>query len=368
MRNERKKIRLGFIGTGMMGKSHIRVIKERFNTIAEVSAICDTNSRELKQANEMAPEAKPFSKWQDILNESLDGVIISTPIFTHAEISISALQAGIHVLCEKAIATTKEDCFKMVTEAEKSTKILMIGHENRYSPYYAKFKEILSSGIIGTPYLVWFKEARGRFHHKIDNWIQDKTRSGGALVDKTCHHFDLMNWYLGRKPSAVAAFGGTDVIKVLKTPNEIEDNAVVIVDYEKKARGTLSLCMFAPTYFPKSLEFGVFGDKGFMGGMESGIDISQNEIIVIQREKPEEVMEINRIFTCMKTANDAITFFVTPPKDGSMHNGFIEEHIAFLDVIKTGKKPLTEVKECLYGTLITLAAEESMQTNKVVKL
>ena len=359
-----RKIKLGFIGTGMMGRSHIDAIQKHFSSEAEVSAICDTNKEELEKGKKLAPEARSFSNWEDLLNEDLDGVIISTPTHTHAKISIAALNADKYVLSEKPVAINREECWKMVKASEKSNKSIMIGHELRYSQYWAKIKEIVDSGLIGTPHLHWWKEFRCRFLPKIDNWIQDKRRSGGALVDKNCHHFDLMNWYLNKKPKTVAAFGGTDVVKVIKNKNEVEDNAVVIVNYEKKARAALLLCMFAPIYFPEPLEFGIFGDKGFLGTI-----VSENKIIVIPREREEDVEEVNRRFKYKKEANDTITYFVAPVKgDYGGHTGFIEEHREFLEVIKTGKKPLTEVKECVYGTLIPIAAEESIEKNKEIKI
>jgi len=359
-----RKIKLGFIGTGMMGRNHIMAIQKHFSSEAEVSAICDTNKEELEKGKELAPEARSFSNWEDLLNEDLDGVIISTPTYTHAEISIAALNADKYVLSEKPVAINREECWEMVKASEKSNKSIMIGHELRYSQYWAKIKEIVDSGLIGTPHLIWWKEFRGRFLPKIDNWIQDRRKSGGALVDKNCHHFDLMNWYLNKKPTSVAAFGDTNVIRVIKNENEVEDNAVVIVEYDKETRGALLLCMFAPIGFPEPLEFGIFGDKGFLGTI-----VSENKIIVIPREREEDVEEVDRRFRYKKEANDTITYFVAPVKgDYGGHTGFIEEHREFLEVIKTGKKPLTEVKECVYGTLIPLCAEESIERKEVIKI
>ena len=68
----------------------------------------------------------------------------------------------------------------------------MIGHELRYAPYFYTIKRLIDEGQVGTPYLIWCKEFRGPFLPKVDNWIQDSRRSGGALVDKNCHHFDLL--------------------------------------------------------------------------------------------------------------------------------------------------------------------------------
>jgi len=359
-----EKVTLGFIGTGTMGRNHIEAVQKHYGAQATVAAVCDSNPGELERAKKMAPAAKAFSLWKDLLHEKMDGIIISTPNFTHAEIAITAIRQGLHVLSEKPVATTRADCLKMVEAAEKSDKILMIGHELRYSRYFSRIKEIVASGQIGTPRLLWCKEFRGRFLPKIDNWIQDSARSGGALVDKNSHHFDLMNWWLGLTPTAVSAFGGTDVVHVLGTDNEVEDNATVIVDYGGQARVTLLLSMIAPFAFPEPLEFGIFGDKGFLG-----TTVSKNEITVIVRETPEQIEEKGRAFHYLTQGNDASIYSISPVKsDYGGHDGFTEEHGVFIEAIRTGNKSLTDIRACLYGTLIPMAAEESMLNRKMVAL
>ena len=358
------KVKLGLIGTGMMGRNHIETLQKHYSAQATVAAVCDSNPGELERAQKMAPAAKALAQWKDLLNEKMDGIIISTPNYTHAEIAIAAIHQGLHVLSEKPVATMRPDCLRMVKAAEKSDKTLMIGHELRYSQYFTRIKEIIASGEIGTPRLLWCKEFRTRFLPKIDNWIQDRARSGGALVDKNCHHFDLMNWWLGLTPTAVSAFGGTDVVHVLGTDNEIEDNATVIVDYGGQARATLLLSMIAPIAFPEPLEFGIFGNKGFLG-----TTVSKNEITVILCETPEHIEEKGRSFHYRKQGNDTVTYSIPPVKsDYGGHNGFTEEHGVFIEAIRTGKRTLTDVRSCLYGTLIPVAAEESMLNRKTVVL
>ena len=202
-------MRFGFIGTGMMGRQHIRVIRDHYSEQAEVSAICDTAPVELALASELVPEAHTYAGYQQMLaREALDGVFISAPNFLHAEMAIGALKRGLHVFSEKPVATIKEDCLRLAAAADGSGNVLMIGHELRYSEYFYGIKRIVDEGKVGRPYLIWCKEFRGPFLPKVDNWIQDSRKSGGALVDKNCHHFDLMNWYVDSKPARVFATGG----------------------------------------------------------------------------------------------------------------------------------------------------------------
>lgn len=99
----------------------------------------------------------------------------------------------------------------------------MIGHELRYSPFFQKVKSLVDAGDIGRPRMVWTREFRGPFQPKSQNWIQDKRHSGGILVDKNCHQFDLMNWWAGVRPVRVAAFGANAVMRVVDTEHQVKD-------------------------------------------------------------------------------------------------------------------------------------------------
>ncbi|HIE03735.1 MAG TPA: Gfo/Idh/MocA family oxidoreductase [Candidatus Latescibacteria bacterium] len=360
-----ERLRFGFVGTGMMGRQHIKAVRDHYPEEAEVAAICDANPGELSQASELVPEAHRYSDYREMLEkEDLDGVFISTPNFLHAEMAVYSLKRGINVFSEKPVATTKEDCLRMVEAADEAGKVLMIGHELRYAEYFRTIKRILEEGRIGRPYLVWCKEFRGPFFPKIDNWIQDSRRSGGALVDKNSHHFDLMNWYVGSRPTRVFGMGGKEVVEVIGGEEEVIDHAVVSVEYEDRVKGCLLLCMFAPSENEDALEFGVLGDRGMLR-----TKISSNDILVWEREKEEEVEYVNRVQVLKKEGNNLITYKIAPMKEEwGGHYGFREEHGAFIEAIRKGERPLTDVRECLYGTLIPIAAEESIRTGKVVEM
>lgn len=361
----KRKLKFGFIGTGAMGRQHVDVIAKHFSESCEARVLCDMTPGELEKAAKLAPGAKKLSSWEDALNEDLDAVMISTPNFTHADIAVSALSAGKHVFLEKPVATTTEDCFRILEASKETDRVLMVGHELRYSEYFKKIRELVEAGAIGEPRLIWCKEFRGRFLPKIGNWIQDKRYGGGTLVDKNSHHFDLMNWYLGDRPKAVSAFGGNDVVRVINSEHEVEDNAAVIVEYENSSRGNLLLCMFAPMAFPEPLEFGIFGSAGHLATR-----MSSDEILVIEREKPDEVEETpDRTFSFRKKANNTRVYKIPPFKgEHRGHSGFLEEHTAFVDAVLNGGSVLTGIEDCIDGTLIPIAAEESIETGETVKL
>ena len=154
--------------------------------------------------------------------------------------------AGKHVFAEKPVATTVADCRRMVDAAERSDHILFIGHELRYSAYFQKVRDLVADGAVGTPQFVWCKEYRGPFMEKVDRWIIDGHRSGGAMVDKNGHHFDLMQWWLNARPKRVTALGCKKFNNITGDADEVIDNAAVSIEFDNGAIGNLNLCMFAP--------------------------------------------------------------------------------------------------------------------------
>lgn len=362
-----KELKFGFIGTGTMGRQHIALLRDHYQDEAVVAAVCDTAPGELAMARELVPSARPHSDYREMLDkEGLDGVFISTPNFTHAEIAIASARSGLHVFCEKPVATTKDDCLKMAEAAAETEKLMMIGHELRYSEYFLTIKQLLDEGALGIPRMVWCKEFRWPFLPKIENWILDSRRSGGTLVDKNCHHFDLMNWYTGSRPLRVFGMGGREVLEVIGGEHEGLDHAIVSVEYQNRVKACLLLCMFAPSNTEDRFEFGVVGDKGMLKTR-----LSSNEILVWQRERDEDVeYDKNRMRVLKKEVDSLTTHKIAPRrKEWHGHHGFCEEHGVFISAIRGGEQTRTEVGKCLSETLISIAAEESIREGgKVVEV
>ena len=177
-----------------MGLSHVQSIRRLCADKAEVSAVCDMTPAYLQKALELVPAARPFKEASELINFPLDAVMVSTPNFTHAELAAEVLAAGKHLFLEKPCGISSDECRHVLEMADTSNRVVMLGHELRYSPYFQRIKELVAAGEIGAPQMVWTRELRGPFQKKVGDWIQDDRRSGGCLVDKNCHHFDLMNY------------------------------------------------------------------------------------------------------------------------------------------------------------------------------
>jgi predicted dehydrogenase len=344
------KLRLGFIGLGAMGLSHVKSVLRLCADKAEVAAICDNNPGNLKNALQTSPGTKIFKKAEDLIASPLDAIFVSTPNFTHAMLAMDILAAGKHLFMEKPCGISREECQQVLSASKASKRVFMLGHELRYSPYFQRMKDLVASGEVGQPQMVWTREFRGPFQKKVGDWIQDDRRSGGALVDKNCHHFDMMNWWVAARPRRVAAFGGCAVNRVIEGEHQVHDHASVSFEYENGVRGTLQLCMFALDFPNEDLEMGIIGDKGMLVTR-----ISEIKILQWKHGSNQKAPLVHGV----------------KAKHGEGwggHLGFDEIHQEFVRCILENREPLTSVANCIDGTLLALAAEEAIKKGSIVEM
>jgi predicted dehydrogenase len=342
------KLRIGFIGVGAMGLSHLKAMHLGCGERAEAVAVCARSEENIRKALEVAPKVRVFKEESELIESEVDAIFISTPNFTHVPLALEVLKAGKHLFLEKPVGITRAECEKLLAASEKTKRVLMIGHELRYSPYFQKMKELVDAGEIGRPRMVYCKEFRGPFQKKSQDWILDARKSGGTLVDKNCHHFDLMNWWVGSRPKTVCAFGGVAGKKNSK--HQALDHATVSFEYENGVLGTLQLCMFAPETKGEDLEMGIVGEKGILQTRISMIEL-------LLWKKGSGLIEPMVIPVAAKRG-----------EGWGKHLGFDEMHEAFLDAIEKGKRPLTTVRDCVDGTLLAIAAEESLGKGRVIEI
>lgn len=344
------KLRLGFLGIGAMGLSHVNQFHVKNAARAECVAICSRNEANVAKALAVAPNAKVFRDERELIHYDLDAVVISTPNSTHAALALETLKAGKHLFLEKPIGITAEECRVVHAAAEASDRVVLVGHELRYSPFFQKMKSLVDVGEIGRPRMVWTREFRGPFQPKSGQWIQDARLSGGMMVDKNCHHFDLMNWWVGTRPRRVAAFGGSAVMRVMDAAHQVNDHSTVSFEYDNGVLGTLQVCLFARDFPEEELEMGIVGDAGSLQTR-----ISTIEILQWKRGTNQKTPIVHKVHS--------------PAGEGwGNHLGFDEIHAAFLDAVLNSKPHLTSVRDCLDGSLLAIAAEESIKKGRVIEL
>ena len=203
-------MRIGIIGTGGIARKHL----EGYLTFSEKCIIAGVADVYRDKAEEFASrvsygsEINVYDDYQDMIgNENLDAVSICTPPYTHAEIAVACLEAGIHVLCEKPMAPSVEECDAMNRAQKVSGKILSICHQNRFRNDVQEVKHILDSGILGKTLLTRVDSFWWRTKLYYDLWWRGtwEKEEGGCVLNHAVHQLDLMLWFLG-KPLSLSSF------------------------------------------------------------------------------------------------------------------------------------------------------------------
>jgi len=233
-------LKIGVIGCGSIAQ-HRHLQEYSWNKAVEIVAVCDINE---ERAIEIGKEysAKAYTDYKELLaDKDIDAVSVCTPNYLHAPISIDALNAGKHVLCEKPMATSSEEAAQMIEAAKKNGKKLMIGHNQRFVKSNQKARELIKSGEVGKIYS--FRSAFG--HGGPEQWSVDGKESWffqkekafiGAMGDLGVHKTDLLRYVLGEEFVEVGAFVETNA----KDFADVDDNAVCVLKTESGVIGTLA--------------------------------------------------------------------------------------------------------------------------------
>jgi len=185
---------------------------------------------------------------------ALEAVIVAVPIPLNAEYPIRALKKNKHVFASKPFGLTLKHGWELKKVAEAAKSKFMVNYEFRYSPVMQAIRRQIESGAIGDLRLMWWNMFRMPFRPAYAKWAT----SGGALVAEVCHWFDLFHLFNSETPfSKICTFGGLDV---LGAQQEIDDNAVCIIEYANGVRASINYTYF--TDQPKHNQFGLVGDRG----------------------------------------------------------------------------------------------------------
>jgi myo-inositol 2-dehydrogenase / D-chiro-inositol 1-dehydrogenase len=245
-------IRYGIIGCGSMGREHILNLLSTDD--CQITALQDPHKPSIDASLALLRSAsvqpKVFDSVSALLDSGLcDAVVVGTPNFTHAAILREVLAADVHVLAEKPLVTTMADGLDLVKRGKGRKKVTWVAQEYRYMPPVAELIRLAHAGECGTLHQVAIREHREPFYPKVGDWNRFTQNTGGTLVEKCCHYFNLMDHILREQPLKVFASGGQRVNHLdekydNKTP-DILDSAFVIIEYPSGARASLDLCMFA---------------------------------------------------------------------------------------------------------------------------
>jgi Predicted dehydrogenases and related proteins len=205
--------RYALVGTGIRSRMYRDAIVKTFPGTCELVAICDTNPLRMQAWQDelglTLPTYAPADFEKMIREHRVDVVIVTSVDRTHHEYLCRAMEAGCDVITEKPLTVDAEKCRQILDTRTRTGRRLTVGFNYRYAPRNAKVKELLRSGVIGDVVSVHFEWVLDTQHGAdyFRRWHRDKRNSGGLLVHKSTHHFDLMNWWLDSRPETVMAMG-----------------------------------------------------------------------------------------------------------------------------------------------------------------
>lgn len=256
-----KKVKFGIIGVGNMGSTHLKFFYDGKVKNGVVTAISDFNPQKREEAKKNCPgDYACYETGDELIDKAdVDAVIIAVPHYQHPDLSIRALNKGLHVICEKPAGVYTKQVKEMNEVASKSDKLFTMMYNQRTNPLYIKMHDIVHSGEIGEIRRVnwiitnWF---RTQYYYDSGSWRATwKGEGGGALMNQCPHQLDLLQWICGMMPVKMRAFCHFGKWHDI----EVEDDVTAYMEFPNGATGAFVTCT-ADT--PGTNRFEILGSKG----------------------------------------------------------------------------------------------------------
>ncbi|HIE52071.1 MAG TPA: Gfo/Idh/MocA family oxidoreductase [Armatimonadetes bacterium] len=333
----------GVVGVGTWGERHAATYAYRPEV--ELTLVCDLNEQRAREiAVQYGAQGWTTDYREVVEREDIQAVSVVTPDFAHREIAVAAAQAGKHVLCEKPLATTLEDCEAIIEAARQAGVKLMVDFHNRFNPPFLKMKRALEEGELGEPLMFYV-----RLNDTIFVPTQMLSWGGQSTVGwfLGSHAFDLIRWLSGAEVRRVYAVSRSVVLKQrgLDTPDFFQTTLELTNGATAQVENCWVVAETAPVVFDFKCE--LVATKGTMYA-----DPSHHRMV--QKYTPEEA-----------TYPDVIVF----PEVYGKPTGFAIESINhFVDCVLHDREPLITGEDGLQATKIVLAMEESARTGQPVEV
>lgn len=337
-----EKVGFGVIGTGTWGELHARIYASTEGiTLAGVSDVVEQKAESVAQAY----GTMHYGDYRALLEDDMiKAVSIATPDFAHGEIAIAAAEAGKHILVEKPLATTVEECERIIQAAERNGVKLMVDFHNRWSPPFYKAWEAIRRGEIGEPQYAYFRLSDTIFvPTEMLSWASKSTVEWFIGT----HSIDTLRWLLGDEVFRVYAVSRSHVLRTkgIDTPDYYQ----VTLEFRNGATALLENGWILPNSTPNiiDLKCEIVGSKGAIY-----LDTSHNRTL-------EKYTETQATYP---------DFMVMPMINGEQA-GFAAESIRhFIDCVLHDRRPRVTGQDGLEVTRVILAIEESVRTGLPVSL
>lgn len=358
-------IRYGIIGAGMMGREHIRNL--HLIPGAVVTAVSDPDPEQRALSRDLAGRGcAAFADHRELVARDLcDAFVVASPNHTHFAILRDILPADRPILVEKPLCSTVEDSRTIVDLAARRKAPVWVAMEYRYMPPLQRLRHELADGTVGRLHMISIREHRYPFLRKVGDWNRFAANTGGTLVEKCCHFFDLMRLLAGAEPVRVYASGGMDVNFLDEDYDgrrpDILDNAFVVVDFANGVRAMLDLCMFAEgAYWQEQVS--AVGDRARVEALIPG----PARFSADGRERPAELVVSPRVTKVER--RETVHTDETILSAGDHHGSTYFQHRKFFDMVRDGGRPEVTLEDGLMAVVMGAAAERSARTGQAVDL
>jgi predicted dehydrogenase len=356
--NYEPQLSYGFIGCGLMGVEHMR------NTLlagrAGVGGVYDPAAKSVEHAlrvigKQAAPQVYA-SLEEACADPNTDALVVATPNFTHLEVMRAISGCNKAIFLEKPIATTVPDALEVCQLASERENIVRVGLQYRYKAIYAEaIREVFDRDTVGRVHSVNLLEHRFPFLDKVGQWNKFNAYTGGTLIEKCCHYFDLMNMFADSRAEQVYATGNQavnfrDFAYENKQADGI-DQAHVNVRYKNGVIGAFSLNMFVPG---AKEELIVCGDAGRLHASEQALlgQDHHNQLEIWAGENGAS-----------RTSTPSYPDYIS---SSGHHGATFFEHLAFADDVSSGAYSGPSMAEAFWSVVVGAAAQASIEHGAAV--
>jgi myo-inositol 2-dehydrogenase/D-chiro-inositol 1-dehydrogenase len=337
-------VRFGLIGFGAWGSHHAQAIAKTAG--AELVAIAARSESTCAAARQQFPQAEVCADYRELVVRSdIDAIDIVLPSHLHHEVASGVLAAGKHLLLEKPMALSIDQCNDLLRLAREKKRLLAIGHELRLSSLWGKVKDLIDEGFIGTPWYVLVELSRRPYRFGAEGWRYDINRVGSWILEEPIHFFDLARWYLtsaGEPQSVYAAASARD-----RARPELQDNFSAIMKFDG-AFATIAQTLAA---FEHHQTVKVTGTKGALWASWSGaMDRTLHPTFSLRSFDGENVADI-------------------PIEKNTGEVFELEDEIALLvAAIRDGRPLCATGEDGRWSVAMCLAAERSIEFGREVQM
>ena len=335
-----KQVRVAVIGAGIWGTAHIRAYSQHAS--AELAAICDLDEGRAGDVAATWGVANYYTSVDAMLADvELDAVSVATPDAAHAAAAIRCAQAGKHILCEKPLATTIEDCQAMIAAAEAAGVCLMVDWHNRWNPPFHEAWKTIQAGELGDVRYIYYRLSDTIY---VPTTMLPWAGESSVLLFLGSHALDTVCWFMQARPRRVTCRRQDGILRAMGIPTA--DMYLTVVDFDDGAMAVVENSWVLPQSSPALIDHRVeiIGSDG---------------VIYLDPQHGGPIAKYTDKTPAGFPDASLPDMFITPQVHGRQVGFAVESIYHFVECVRDGKRPITSGEDGLLNTRLILATERS---------